>query len=190
MNDKELIYFPSSNYNEDIERVNTIANILSRSMNKIDWHRISFTKFHFSENNYQILKSLIDKSYHEIQENLLDEPMGVEKVEGNLENNLYSKFNKYMHTEEDIFKFLSEIFIGYLGGHYLTNGNKRFSICFLKNTLNFFGFNFKDYSKFFQVDSKYNGHTILSYFVTKISAKDGRINIEIDNWIKENIIIR
>jgi death-on-curing family protein len=104
---------------------------------------ISVYEFIFNEQNLKVLEKLVALSIEDCI-NLTSESMGVEKVSGSINSGLFSLFTKFSYSPEcDIFDFITEVFIKLLTGHYLTNGNKRFSLVYLRKLLWHFGYYLK-----------------------------------------------
>ena len=112
-----------------------------------------------------------------------------------LNQGIISTINMFSYldlSELSIFDFFLEIFVKLLIGHYLTNGNKRMALTFLKGIMWEFGY----YLKFTEgVWKNYNKHrTVIEEFAMGLETRGNdelqtRTKKDIKSWIIKNAII-
>ena len=125
---------------------------------------------------------------------LSSENFGQEVKKGSVLSGLVNTINKYHYIsngDKDIFDLTLDLFVKILMGHYLTNGNKRLAITFLKGFLWERGYYLKWTQGIFKEYDKHKMH--VEKFVEKLQNRDNNDKVktkaEIKIWIMNNVII-
>ena len=158
---------------------------------------IQLNNDHFNQEMINILTQYIKSSLKEIT-SISQEPISY--LQENLDiirsaiSSLVNKYHYFDFKMVDIFDFITDLFIRFLTGHYLQNGNKRFALVFVIQILFTFGYYFK-YSKGSKRDYARYSQKITS-FTTKLENKSSAVcyltnplRLEIKDWILAQIII-
>jgi len=155
---------------------------------------VSYQEVNFNEDLFESLKNLILESLNEAR-NISEEPIPWDnEILSSLESVIGSEINKCIHQNPNsIFDFVGNIFIKYLMGHKLENGNKRFSLVFLILILWYFGYHLNWSSGNKKNYSFHEGK--MEEFVEKLQNKEKNLynknnkEIEIIEWIKKSCVI-
>ena len=110
---------------------------------------------------------------------------------------IYSLMNYYYYqvdlTKRNIFDFLTDLFIRFLTGHYLLNGNKRFALIYFVYVAYAFGYYFYFTRGFGENYSLYKER--VKYFVKNLENDRNMLDLdnptrkEIKKWIQDNMIV-
>ena len=170
-------FYFNSNFNSSIEEISC-----------------NYSKLKINQNLNKLINEILIKSYHEAK-SISKENMGDELRKGSLKGGIIDVLNKYSYYDKnnnkDIFDLVADIFTRILMGHYLSNGNKRLSLTFLKGILWHFGYYLK-WTKGMWLN--YTTHkTKIEEFVQNLESGNGidnqLVKKQIKEWIMDNVII-
>jgi death-on-curing family protein len=202
---KLCFYLTRNNYRDDaIEIFNSklnssslIFDVETKSLVQISSYEVEeviekSSKFlELDEHTIRLLISMIEPSLDDCRK-IAYKNMGIfeSNNRSRLEAMIESKINKYFYNGKDILSLCSEIFIGILMGHYLSNGNKRFAFAFLRRILFELGYFFKWSNN---RDSKLNNIEELVIMLQRnhnTNSETADMNVfEVKKWIYERISV-
>lgn len=207
MNMKKLIFYILET--ENVNHANYIWNNKKNSMLSYADQKFYFSSYfstkkeeiqvirgvvRFDDEFFELIPELIAKSMTEARQ-ISEEPIGTNKPGMNLSDALKHTINMWMNVakeEDTIFHLSADLFIKIITGHYLTNGNKRTALAFLKLFLWHFGYYLKwsdGFWKNYEVHKTRVEIFVEKYQLAKNDIEKEQLRNEVISWIDDNVII-
>ncbi len=144
----------------------------------------------FDETLFNELCKIIQGSYKRANEIVLNGKIGGLKQGECLSTPIFSAISKFSdkHQKLSFFEFIADIFISYLNGHKLYDGNKRLSLMILIDLLRYFGYHMF-WTKGDQVYYEYYEKDLECFVVRLEDKNDKNCKNDIIKWIKTKIVI-
>lgn len=138
------------------------------------------------------IRSSLKASKSISNEPIIYDKSDIKKLKSTLSSLVY-KYSYFDFKNMNIFDLFTDIFIRFLTGHYLKNGNKRFAFIFLIQLLFAFGYYFK-YSKGSKQNYKRYTDQITNFTIKLENNRDmdssnNKVRSRIKKWILKQIIV-